>query len=153
MLHQILEGGVKQSHTNLIATSNRHMFTKRTTNINMIKYSFLIYAAVNDATSLSAIQNERSYFTWISASNSSLLICGFSVTSMPFSCSMILQHGSTLSLIKMLFTETGAIISHSHSHWMKLLLRFCGLFFKRIAGCLGKLRPLFKTLPFSSAPL
>lgn len=47
--------------------------------------------------------------TWISAINSSLVICCFSVTSMPFSCRIVLQHASTLSLIKTRLTNTGAI--------------------------------------------
>lgn len=105
-------GGVKQSHTNLL-----HNIHPTLTNTWMfIIYTSLMRCCCSKRENLSYIWSEsfKESFTWISAINSSLLIWGFSVTSMPFSCRMVLQHGSTLSLIKTLFTDTGAMTSKSH---------------------------------------
>lgn len=51
--------------------------------------------------------------TFISAINSSLVMFCFSVTRMPFSSRIVLQRGSTLSLISTVLMEIGAILVFS----------------------------------------
>lgn len=109
LLHQILGGGLKQSHTNLL-----HNTHPRLTNMNVYQLLLMWKAAFQSAITYFWSESFKESFTWISAINSSLLIACFSVTSMPFSCRIVLQHGSTLSLIKTLFIASGAMTSKSH---------------------------------------
>lgn len=95
-------------------------------------------------------------FTLISAISSSFFMLVFSVTRMPFSSRMLLHRGSTLSLIRTVLMEMGAMLELSlqldRSNWW-WMAEVGELFFSPVclslvfSGYLG-----FETAPFSSKP-